>query len=77
MSTTTQIKKHHVGRRMLVTNSFSGISAFEVRLLEVSPSGIRAKFKNLEIGNEFWSNIGDYDYRILELLPEKKQRKRR
>jgi hypothetical protein len=55
-----------VGKRLLVYEPECGpATAFEYTVDEVSPSGLRVKFKN-RVGRNFWTD--SLQYRVLEVL---------
>lgn len=56
--------KDNVGNRVLIDWGISGL--LEVRILEVSPSGDRAKIKS--DGHTEWIKVWQHD--IVEVLPE-------
>ena len=59
-----KIEPEHIGKRLLLTNPYTGILKNEVKLLEISPSGLRAKFENKH--TKFWQDLDEV--KLLEVL---------
>lgn len=57
------------GKRLLLTDKTTRISRNEWTLLEVSPAGLRGKFRNEICNTQFWN---DFDkLLVLEILSNK------
>lgn len=63
-----KITASHVGKRLLVTDRYTGIPRDEIEVLEVSPSGQHVKLKNLAARTTFWREADQY--RIAEVLAD-------
>ena len=59
--------KSLVGKRLLVTDAATRTARNEWKLLEVSPSGRRLKFHNIDADTKFWDD--ENDVVLLEILP--------
>lgn len=64
-----------VGKRLLLTDRITGISRRESTLLEVSPSGKVAKFRN-ELATDcvFWKDLDEVE--LLEVLQDSDEERR-
>lgn len=60
-----KINEKLIGKRLLVTDRITGISRNEYKLVEIAPSGKRAKFDNGH--NTFWTDLDELE--LLEVLP--------
>ena len=59
-----KIDSKFVGKRLLTTDTITGIERRECKLVEISPSGKRAKFNNGN--NDFWQDLDEVE--LLEIL---------
>lgn len=64
-----KIDQKLIGKRLLLTDQYTGIPKNEVKLLEISPSGLRARFENEHA--KYWQDLDEV--KLLEVLDEQKK----
>lgn len=60
--------KDHIGKRLLVTDRITHIARNEWTLLEISPNGKVAKFRNELADCLFWNDLDDL--LVVDILPK-------
>lgn len=61
-----KITQKHIGKRLLLTDKYTGIPKNEVTLLEISPSRLRGKFENEHC--KYWQDLDEVE--LLEVLAD-------
>lgn len=63
--------KNLVGKRLLITGKITKIPRNEWTMLEISPSGMVAKFRNETANCQFWTDLDEL--MVMEVLPPNDQ----
>ena len=63
------ITKEHVGKRLLLTDGYTGRERTEVTVLELSPSLENVKVRYENSGSTAWRKNDIWDCHVLEVLP--------
>jgi hypothetical protein len=61
------INKTHIGKRVLLTDGYTGVSLKEAIVLELAPSGDYVKLRH-QSGTETWCKNNGWEYSVLEVL---------